>query len=209
MELLQAIESRVSVRNFTDEAMPVDDLKELVRRATLAPSIANAEPWRFIAITNKGKLASMKVSVQEKYDQILADGDQETIKKVKERILSFSSFFNDAPAVIAIVNRPYEAIIDKVLADTEYNHEELNELRNFPNIQTMGAAIQNMLLSATDMGYGACWLTGPMLAKSELEDTLGIKHPDSLIAFVAVGKAVSFPKSKEKQPLNKIFELVE
>jgi nitroreductase len=209
MELIDVIEKRRSIRLFTDEPIPVSDLKELVRRATLAPSIANAEPWRFIAITNKELLTKLTEMVQQKYDQVLEKADDETSVKIKERIKHFSTFFNDAPAVIAVINQPYEAIIDHVLAKTGYIHDELNELRNFPNIQTLGAAIQNILLSAVDMKYGACWLTGPMLAKSEIEEELDIKHPDSLFAFVAIGKAASHPKPKDKRSFDEVFSLLD
>ncbi len=209
MELLKVLENRTSIRKFTQEAVPVADLKELVRRGSLAPSVANSEPWKFIAITNKELLNQLKQIVAEKYDQLLGESEPEIVEKIKERVKSFSSFFNDAPAVIAIINQPYEAIIDKVLEKTLYVHDEINELRNHPNIQTIGAAVENILLSAVDMGYGACWLTGPMVAKSEMEEKLDIKHPDSLIAFVAVGKAAVSPKPKTKKPIDEIFRLIE
>jgi nitroreductase len=104
---------------------------------------------------------------------------------------------------------PYEAVIDKILSQTAYSHEELNKLRNYPDIQTVGAAIQNILLSAVDLGYGACWLTGPMVAKEELSKILKIESPDSLIAFVAIGRPDKESKPRLKSPLENIFSIIE
>ena len=208
MELQKAIENRRSIRKFTEEPIPVEDLKKLVKNATLAPNIANAEPWRFIAITNKELIGKMKDKVQKKYDALLSTASDEVVGKLKERIKHFSSLFNDAPAVVAVISQPYQAVVDEVLKETNFGHDEMNELRNFPNVQTIGAAVQNILLSAVDMGYGACWLTGPMVAKPELEQLLEVKHPETLFAFVALGKPAMNPKAKEKKPFDEVFRLI-
>ena len=209
MELQKAIENRRSIRKFTEESVPEVDLRKLVKNATLAPSIANSEPWRFIAVTKKVLINKMKDEVQKKYDSLLSNASDDLVGKIKERIKHFSSLFNDAPAVIAIISQPYQAVIDDVLKETNYGHEDMNELRNFPNVQTIGAAVQNILLSAVDMGYGACWLTGPMVAKQELEKLLEIKQPESLFAFVAVGKPAMNPKAKEKKAFDEVFQLID
>jgi len=98
----------------------------------------------------------------------------------------------------------YESVLEKAV---QMSHEEINVSRNFPDIQSAGAAIQNILLAAVDMGYGACWMSAPMMAKEALEKTLNVKDPYHLVAFVAVGKPKSDKKPKEKKPLDEIFEL--
>ncbi|QKK00494.1 MAG: hypothetical protein HND40_13405 [Ignavibacteriota bacterium] len=66
MELKDVIEKRSSIRMFTDEKIPIEDIKEVIRRAGLAPSINNSQPWKFIAITNKDIIDKMGKIVQEK-----------------------------------------------------------------------------------------------------------------------------------------------
>ena len=53
---------------------------------------------------------------------------------------------------------------------------------------SLGASIQNLLLAATDMGYGACWLTAPQVAASNVEREVGIEAPWRLGAVISVGK---------------------
>ncbi len=65
MELVNAIENRASVRSFTAEKIKPEDLKELVRRAGLAPSINNSQPWKFVVVTNHELLKKMAEAVSE------------------------------------------------------------------------------------------------------------------------------------------------
>ena len=205
MDLKQAIEKRTSIRNFTEEAVPVEDLKELVRRAGLAPSVNNYQPWKFYAITNKSVLSKMAFKVAEKIKQ-LPSNKSIASDNVKSQVEWFATFFENAPAVFAMTMEDYESVLEQ---GVELSHEKINKMRNFPDLQSAGAAIQNMLLSAVEMGYGACWLSAPMMAKESLEEILGIKGKDHLIAFVAVGKSKRELQPKSKKPIYEIFKLID
>jgi nitroreductase len=197
MELKSAIQKRTSIRVFKDEKVPVSDLKEMVRLAGLAPSVNNYQPWKYIAVTNKEVLNRMAGIVAGK---IAALPLKKTVasKNIITQVTWFSTFFKDAPAVLALVIEPYETVLE---SGVDLTHDEINRIRNYPDIQSAGASIQNLLLSAVDMGYAACWLSGPMFAKKEIEKMLGIKPPASLLAFIAVGKSRSEPRPKEKPNL--------
>jgi len=205
MELRQTIEKRTSIRNFTDEKVPVEDLQELVRRAGLAPSVNNYQPWKFVVITNQETLSKMAMKVSEKIKELPANKSIAS-KNVKSQVEWFATFFENAPAVIAMTMEDYESVLEK---GVKLSHEEINKLRNFPDMQSAGAAVQNILLSAVDLGYGACWLSAPMMAKESLEKILDIKTPYHLIAFVAVGKPSRDLQPKSKKSLDEIFKLID
>lgn len=206
MELRTAIETRASVRHFAEGAVPVDDLREMVRLAGLAPSANNAQPWRFIGITNRDLLKDMASTVKAKIDEMLPDSPDEAKKKTKSQVEWFSTFFADAPAVFAVASCPYRAIIDDALPPG-FTHQEMNALRGHPDVQSIGASIQNLLLAALDMGYGGCWMSGPLLARHELERLLSLEAPWSLAALVVVGKPGTSVKPREKKSVGEIFEL--
>lgn len=205
MELLQTIERRSSIRNFKNDNVPVEDLKELVRRGGLAPSVNNYQPWKFFVVTNKEVLSKMAVKVSERIKQ-LPSNKSIASKNVKSQVEWFATFFENAPAVIAMAMEDYESVLEK---GVDLSHDEINKMRNFPDMQSAGAAIQNILLSAVDMGYGACWLSAPMMAKEDLEKILSIENPYHLIAFVAVGKAVRELEPKSKKSLDEVFKLID
>ena len=87
--------------------------------------------------------------------------------------------------MLVLVTKPYETVLESAV---ELTHDEINILRNYPDIQSAGASIQNILLTAVDMGYGACWLSGAMFARQEIEKMLNIKAPEKALAFVVIGR---------------------
>lgn len=60
-------------------------------------------------------------------------------------------------------------------------------MRPYPGLQSVSAAIQNLLLVAHSLGYGTCWMTGPLVAYRELEEILGVDAPWELVALVPLG----------------------
>ena len=207
MEVREAIEKRASVRQFSNDAISADHLREMVRLAGLAPSINNSQPWRFIAITNSSLKQRLADTVHEKINIMLPDSDEEQAKKAKAQVDWFSTFFNDAPAVIAVAACPYSAIVDNALDHTGLSHEDVNAMRGQPDIESIGAAVENLMLAAVDMGYGTCWLSGPMVAREELEAQLELSKPWKLAAMVAVGKPSAVVRQRDKKPVEEIFEL--
>ena len=122
MELKEAIEKRYSVRGFTDEPVPVDILAELVRRAGLAPSINNAQPWKFLVLRDKEKIGELSNIVRDKVQRTFADRRQNIQKTVEY----FTTIFEKAPALIFVASSSYAAISD--VGDKD-SHDVINEMR--------------------------------------------------------------------------------
>jgi F420 biosynthesis protein FbiB-like protein len=205
MELKEAIEQRRTVRKFTGEPVAVETLKELVGRALCAPSINNSQPWKFIAVTNQRLMSEMATRVSDRVNALFANTPRESLLKTVEH---FSTIFQDAPAMIFVAAQPYRAPADD-LDSGAVGHEAINEMRRHPDIQSIGAAVQNILLSAVDLGLGACWLSGLMAARQELEALLDIQQPWELVTAVAVGKPESRPSPRTHRPVEDFFKLIQ
>jgi len=197
MELIQAIEMRTSVRSFLSDPVPLDVIRRIIRLGGLAPSVNNYQPWSFILITNKKVLNDMADVIREKYEN-LPSKESKFSENVKNQVEWYSTFFTKAPALLAVVLEEYETVLEK---GVDMSHEKINEIRNYPDIQSTGACIQNILLAAVDLGYGACWLSGPMVARENIEKMLDIKPPSRLLSFIAIGKPSKDFKPKEKENL--------
>ncbi len=205
MELKQAIESRRSIRVYKKEPLPLSDLKEMVRLGRLAPSVANSQPWKFVIVTNKKLLDDMARKVAMQLEDIPASKSR-AAQNVKSQVEWFATFFQDAPALIALAMEDYESVLEK---GVNMDHDDINRLRNYPDIQSAGACIQNMLLAAVDMDYGACWLSAPMMAKEPLREMLGLEEKYKLIAFVAVGKPEKIPAKKTARDIDEMIKVIE
>ena len=67
------------------------------------------------------------------------------------------------------------------------------------------AAIQNMLVASTALGYGACWVEGDALPHEEqFKALLFIPKGKRLLALVPVGVAEEWP-TVEKRPLESVL----
>lgn len=203
MEFKEVAFKRTSIRNFTADNVPVDDLQEMVKLAGTAPSVNNSQPWKFYAVTNKDLMNRMADAISAKISE-LPENQSRISGHVKQQTEWFATFFKDAPAVIALATSGYESVLEK---GVNLNHEKINELRNHPDIQSIGAAVQNILLAAVDMGYGACWMSAPAMAADEIDHILSVDSNYHVAAFVAVGKPQADKEPKNKKPLGEIFEL--
>ena len=62
MDLLETIKTRRSVRNYTGDPIPREDLETIVESARLAPSGSNQQPWEFIVITDRKTIDELKIA---------------------------------------------------------------------------------------------------------------------------------------------------
>ena len=57
METLETIHTRKSVREFIDKEIPQDIITKVLEAAIRAPSGGNTQPWRFVVVTDRAKIA--------------------------------------------------------------------------------------------------------------------------------------------------------
>ncbi len=67
------------------------------------------------------------------------------------------------------------------------------------------AAVENILIASTALGYGSCWLEGYTLPhEKEFKALLGIPEERRLLTLIPIGVPVGWP-SKEKRPLEDVL----
>jgi nitroreductase len=67
------------------------------------------------------------------------------------------------------------------------------------------AAVENMLIASTALGYGSCWFEGcTQPREEEFKTILGIPQDKKLFTLVTIGVPVSWP-TKEKKPLEEVM----
>lgn len=63
-EVLENIKARRSVRAYTEQQVPEEDLRTILEAATYAPSGMHLETWHFTAIQNVSKLAELNERIK-------------------------------------------------------------------------------------------------------------------------------------------------
>jgi nitroreductase len=209
MQFRDLVESRVSVRQFAAGPVAPEDVREMVRLAGLAPSPNNSQPWQFVAVTRPALLEAMSAAVHTKVRALVPEPESEDARHARQRVEWFSTFFADAPLVVAVVLLPYHSVVETALETARVTAAQVNAMRGQPDVQSLGAAVEHLLLAATDLGYGGCWLSGPLVARDALERLLGIAAPGRLAAMVAIGRPVSATAHRERKPVEEILRVID
>src|SRR5262245_49594849 len=67
--LWEAMSTQRALRRLKPDPVPEEHLWKLVEMATRAPSGSNAQPWRFIIITDPARKSAVAKAVRERYEQ--------------------------------------------------------------------------------------------------------------------------------------------
>ncbi len=205
MDLFDAIQGRKSIRRFKRTPVPEEDIKKILNAGRLAPSASNTQPWSFVVIRDKELLAKMADAVREMVDRMLPFAEDE---KQAQRLAaykgSYYTFFEHAPVVIAVFMEGYDAGTDRLLAKMGYSAGDIKRLRPLPGLQSVSAAIQNMLLAVHALGYGSCWMTGPLVAQEAFEKLLGYDKDKFIAALLPIGVPDENPPARSRKPLEEV-----
>ncbi|MFQ5901890.1 MAG: nitroreductase family protein, partial [Thermodesulfobacteriota bacterium] len=59
--------------------------------------------------------------------------------------------------------------------------------KDLPHVLSVGAAVQNILLAAVEIGLGTCWIGGVWRYTKDILELLGIPSSKRLLSSVALG----------------------
>ncbi|RKD27535.1 Nitroreductase [Caminicella sporogenes DSM 14501] len=212
MSNLDFIYKRHSIRKFKNQDVPIEDIKEMIKAATYAPSGKNLQNWHFVVVKNKEKIEEMAKIVERKSDELASYATDEEMKKSFTKYRKYQTLFRNAPVVILIFAGPYPSTGLEILKAKGASSEEIhNLLRPSPGIQNIGAAIENLLLAAANMGYGGCWMTSPNFASKEIQDYIGFKKEGYFLAAITpIGvPEESELKSPPRKPIEEVMTIIE
>jgi nitroreductase len=156
MDALEAIRKRRSVREYTGDPIPREDLEQIVDAGRLAATGSNQQPWDFVVVTEREMIDKLKVA---------------------------SQWMEKAGAIIAVVLDPSSRWW----------------------LEDGSAAVENMLIASTALGYGSCWLEGYTLPREEkFKELLGVPQEKRLLTLVPIGVPTEWP-TREKKSLAEVM----
>ena len=196
MDVIEAINKRKSIRGFKSDAVSKEVLSKILESACRAPSAMNTQPWEFIVVTGdvlnrlrtaivdrlnqKEQMHPEHEVVSWSNDSIYRNRQVELAKKIfnlmnipredkKKRAawLERGFRFFDAPVVILLLT-------DKSLSDAG-------------PLLDLGAALQNICLSALHFGLGTCIEDQGVLYPGVLREILQIPDNKKIIMAIAIG----------------------
>jgi nitroreductase len=206
MSVSDAIRARRSTRSFTAEPVPDDAVRAMVDAARLAPSGGNRQMWRFRALRRRATLEEMRGAVATRIAATAATISSARAREKYEAYTSTFVHFADAPCVIAVLGKPYDSIYARILGRYAPGGDNAQSGSGEVAAMSIGAAIENLLLAATALGYGSCLMTGPLVARTDIERLLGVSEPWSLVALVPIGRPDAAPGERTVLSVEEILE---
>jgi nitroreductase len=188
---LEAIEARRSIRAFKDDPIPAEALRTILKAATLAPSGKNRQPWRFVVVERDKRAEMVRVMRQG-------------IKKMRSRGVPLGSSENSA-AIMA--QAPVTVFVFNAHGMHPWLTRSLEQMfEDLVNVQSVGAAIQNMLLTALELGIGSLWICDVFAAYDELCAWLG--EECEMVAAVSFGYADENPGARPRMAVGDVARWV-
>ncbi len=209
MDFFEIIDTRKTIRNYENYIPPKEDIKRIIESARLAPSACNNQNWEFIAVYNQDVKEKMADEILKLYSVVLDKLEDESVKKMVEGFKAHSTFFTQAPVVIACVQKKHPAFFEGILEQTGFAPDEIKKMRPDSQLLSMGGAIENIILSAHAKGLGTCWMVAPVMAQEGLKKVLNIDDADWLVTLLAVGKPANDPPRVPKKTLDEVMKIVD
>jgi nitroreductase len=187
MDTIEAIAARRSIRSFKDEELPEEAVTKILTAASQAPSGKNRQPWRFVVVRGE-KRAEMVAVMRDAFAAFKSRGEDTGSAEWTAKIME------QAPLTVFVFNAHG---IDPWL---EHSTDQI--FQELVDVQSIGAATENMLLAATDLGIGSLWIADVLYAVTELKTWL--KEDGQLVAAVSFGVPDESPDARPRKPLREI-----
>jgi nitroreductase len=186
VDIIQLIKKRRSVRSYLSEPVKTEDIMTILKAADFAPSAMNRKPWEFLVITGEKilQMGELFLLVVKLYEASWKPSNANN-NLTWEELAEFSQTYGGAPVVIMV-------LIEK------------QTLPNFQKafLESASAAMENMLLVATSLGLGTCWMTGPLADEKGLKILLDIPDNKEIVAVTPLGYPKKVPKERINQDQN-------
>jgi coenzyme F420-0:L-glutamate ligase/coenzyme F420-1:gamma-L-glutamate ligase len=194
--LAALLQSRRSVRKYQSRPVSRELIEQLIEAARWAPSPHGRQPWRFVVLTRQEPKLQLADRMGDTWQQNLQMDGQDAeivhirLEKSRQRILN---------APVIIIPCLYLEDLDR------YPDEHRQADEQIMAIQSIGAAIQNMLLMAYDLGLDAGWMCAPLFCPEVVCEALDLDTRLIPQALITIGYAAADPHRRERLPLNSLI----
>lgn len=174
-ELIHARQT-VLPKRLIDPGPSAEQLHQICLAASAAPDHGKLIPWRFVLIP-----ASARHRLAKVFEEALLGRDPQA---TPEQVAQAAEKAYRAPTLIL-------AIANTAVGDPGID--------SYERMVSVGCAIQNMLLTATAMGFGSALTSGKALRSSQLSTLFSLETGEVAVCFLSVG-TVSSRKSIRIRP---------
>jgi nitroreductase len=172
---MKQIETRRSIRKYTDKPVEDEKVTQLIESARLAPSGSNTQPWHFIIVKSKAARESLVEKSNNQKWMLSAPVYIVCVADIRSRT-------KDDKEIILNENSS-EPALKKIIRDTSI-------------------AIEHIVLEAEVLGLSTCWV-GDFI-QEEIRPVLNIPVDKYVVSILTLGYADESPKARPRKKLEDI-----
>jgi coenzyme F420-0:L-glutamate ligase/coenzyme F420-1:gamma-L-glutamate ligase len=190
--LPRLLEDRRSIRTFLPEPVPRVDLDALVTAACIAPAPHHSRPWRWVVLDGESGRRDLAVAMGRHW-RVDLGSDGVATARIDELVDASIARLSAAPA----------ALLGCLTWDglDRYPDETRRRAEFGMALLSLGAAVENLMLAATDRGYASCWVAAPIFCPETARDALALPHDWLPHALVLVGRPDPTYVGRERPPV--------
>jgi nitroreductase len=177
MNLIDLLQSRRSVREFTSRKVTRHEVETILEAAVLAPNHRMTQPWRFYVL---GPGARREVGLALGNRKARKLEDPAAAEALRQRV---ADEHEAVPLIIAV------AVVQA----------ENPEIREEDYAAAM-MAVQNLSLAAVAIGLGTHIRTGAVMQDPATRVAIGVAEGERVIALLNVGEPAQVPPVRARRP---------
>lgn len=194
---MKEIFDRRSIRKFKDTKVPRELIEKMIEAARMAPSAKNRQPWKYIVfeggsrdilldVMDKGLIAALN-------EPSLPEGAKPGVFDARNTL----RIMRGAPVIILVLNTN---------GTTPFGPPQdiFGRITEICDTLSIGASVENMLLTATEEGLGTLWIANTFFAHEPIRAFL--KSNDQLACAIAAGYPDETPVMRPRKDINDIVE---
>ena len=160
---LQHLHDRRTVSRLGHPGPSEDELAAMLAAADTAPDHGRLHPWRLIAL------------------------DEGSRQRVSDAYAAAQRTVDDAPKLVErAASKPLRGPLVIAAFVRTAPHPKVPE---WEQLAAAAAAVQNLCLASTALGYGSAWRTGWFVERPEVREALGAADDERVIGMVHIGTA--------------------
>ncbi|MCK5183724.1 MAG: nitroreductase family protein [Candidatus Heimdallarchaeota archaeon] len=167
----EIIAKRRSIRKFKKDPLKEEEIEAILDAGNKAPSAKNLQQWRFHVYQREAKDKLVKFILDE-FDKI-----------------------SNKPGISKYARYSFQIMDEAPVAILVYSAQVMEHPAR-PDIQSVSAAIQNMLLKAQELGIGSLWICDVLYFDETIMKHVGAEMP--LLAAISLGYANESPASRTR-----------
>lgn len=200
--LMSIIKQRRSMRHYNTESVSLENVMKVLEAARWSPSGNNSQPWEFVVVREKIQLDRC-IEIFLEQNRIL-----------REKSLNFryanKDYLRRVTTLIFVCGDPrFKQAYPQSNASTELT-QMYRDNSDAIYIQSVTAAICNILLAATSLGMATVWITGTheSIIENKLKAALNIPEMLDIICGIPLGYSPDKrPSLRTPRPLENIVHI--